>query len=166
VQINNGWLFNFENTHNLIACVNVNQNHWVTLTNIDVQTVVSPSVTTINKPVYLYDSLNDNRYLEFLEPLLSSMFKERNSFHVYKVHSFYPQISGNDFGLFALAYALMLCQSQEPSLVQFNQDTMRQSFNDCVERNMLDFNVEMLLNNTQTHIRYKTLYEISLKKIM
>jgi hypothetical protein len=31
---------------------------------------------------------------------------------------------------------------------------------------MLDFNVEMLLNNTQTHIRYKTLYEISLKKIM
>ena len=98
--------------------------------------------------------------------LFSSMLKERNSFHVYKVHSFYPQISGNDFGLFALAYALMLCQSQEPSLVQFNQDTMRQSFNDCVERNMLDFNVEMLLNNTQTHIRYKTLFEISLKKIM
>jgi hypothetical protein len=58
VQINNGWLFNFENTHNLIACVNVNQNHWVTLTNIDVQPIVSPSVTTINKPVYLYDSLN------------------------------------------------------------------------------------------------------------
>jgi hypothetical protein len=47
----------------------------------------------------------------------------------------------------------MLCELQEPSLVQFNQDTMRQSFNDCVERNMLDFNVEMLLNNTQTHIR-------------
>jgi hypothetical protein len=58
----------------------------------------------------------------------------------------------------------MLCQLQEPSLVQFNQDTMRQSFNDCVKRNMFDFNVEMLLNNTQTHIRYKTLYEISLKK--
>jgi hypothetical protein len=31
---------------------------------------------------------------------------------------------------------------------------------------MLDFNVEMLLNNTQTLIRYKTLYEVSLKKIM
>ena len=108
MQINNGWLFNFENTHNLIACVNVNQNHWVTLTNIDVQTVVSPSVTTINKPVYLYDSLNDNRYLEFLEPLLSSMFKERNSFHVYKLHAFYPQISGNDCGLFALAYAYFI----------------------------------------------------------
>jgi hypothetical protein len=64
------------------------------------------------------------------------MLKERNSFHVYKIHALYPQISGNDSGLFALAYALMLCQLQEPSLVQFNQDTTRQSFNDCVERNI------------------------------
>ena len=47
----------------------------------------------------------------------------------------------------------MLCQLKEPSLVQFNQDAMLQSFNDCDERNMLDFNVEMLLNNTQTHIK-------------
>ena len=31
--------------------------------------------------------LNDNRYLQFLEPLLSSMLKKRNSFHVYKVHA-------------------------------------------------------------------------------
>ena len=115
-------------------------------TNIDVQPIVSPSETTINKPVYLYDSLNDNQYLQFLEPLLSSIFKERNSFHVYKVHAFYPQISWNDCGLFALAYALMLCQLQEPSLVQFNQDAMRQSFNDCVEWNMLEINVKMLLN--------------------
>ena len=61
-------------------------------------------------------------------------------------------------------YFTSILQLQEPSLVQFNQDTMRQSFNDCVVRNMLDFNVEMQLNNTQTHLRYKTLYEISLKK--
>ena len=33
-----GWPYNFENTEN--ACVNVNQNHWVTLTNIDVQPIV------------------------------------------------------------------------------------------------------------------------------
>ena len=57
----NGWPYNFENTDNLIACVNVIQNHLVTLTNIDVQPIVSPSETTINKPVYLYDSLNDNQ---------------------------------------------------------------------------------------------------------
>ena len=85
-----GWPHNFETTDNLIACLNVNQNHWVTLTNIEVQRNVSPSEITINKPVDLYDSLNDNRYLQFLKPLLSSMIKERNSFHVYKVHAFYP----------------------------------------------------------------------------
>ena len=35
----------------------------------------------------------------------------------YVFNLIYSQISGSDCGLFALAYALMLCQLQEPSLV-------------------------------------------------
>jgi hypothetical protein len=44
---------------------------------------------------------------------------------VHEVHSFFPKISGNDCGLFALAFARMLCEYIEPSLVEFNQYTMQ-----------------------------------------
>ncbi len=112
----------------------------------------------------MYDSLNSNKYITGLETLLGCMFTQRDKFHVHKVHSFFPQISGNDCGLFALAFARMLCEFIEPSLVEFNQYTMRKCYNDCVDNNMCDFNIDIISNNALTHVRSMQLYELTLKK--
>ncbi len=160
----NDYTYDFEKTENLIVIVNVNKDHWVTLTNIDCQIGISQSQTYINKPVFMYDSLNSNKYITGLETLLGCMFTQRDKFHVHKVHSFFPQISGNDCGLFALAFARMLCEFNEPSLVEFNQYTMRKCYNDCVDNNMCDFNIDIISNNALTHVRSMQLYELTLKK--
>ena len=56
------------------------------------------------------------------------------------------------------------CACIEPSLVEFNQYTMRKCYNDCVENNMCDFNIDIISNNASTHVRSMQLYELTLKK--
>ncbi len=119
-----GWNINFENTENLILILNLG-NHWITITNIDTQTVNLSSQNRFNKNIFLYDSLYDFNNLNALKPILKKMFPTRDSYYVNKVHMPYKQQSGNDCGLFALAYALCLCERQEPSVIKFDQDTMR-----------------------------------------
>lgn len=131
----NAQSYTFESIDNLIFVLNVNKNHWVTLTNID--TTPNNTFFKQNKAVFMYDSLNNPLYLNGLKAFLSEMYPVLSEYVIHHVKMSYPQVSTNDCGLFALAYVYSLCNSQEPSLLFYDQDSMRSNYNKWIES---DFN--------------------------
>ena len=65
------------------------------------------------------------------------MYPVLSEYVIHHVKMSYPQVSTNDCGLFALAYVYSLCNSQEPSLLFYDQDSMRSNYNKWIES---DFN--------------------------
>ena len=99
-------------------------NHWVTLTNI------------INSGDWLmFDSLNSLTYLRQLKHVfkrISKLENKKGRFLAYTVKV--PRQKGVvDGGLFALAYAIELCQNKNPAELIFDQTKMRNHFNNCVK---------------------------------
>ena len=96
--------------------------HWVVVTNIDVQSELGKPYP--NKTIFVYDSLNNPYYISGLQKFFATMFRTDNYIDVEKVYMYYPQEGCNDCGLFVLAYVQSLCQAQEPSLVEYDQNSM------------------------------------------
>jgi hypothetical protein len=89
------------------------KNHWIVATNIDAGRSQSPISVNKNPPVFVYDSLHNPTYLNGLAPALSHMFPTKNSYVVQRPYIYFPQVSVNDCGLFALAYLRILSRYYE-----------------------------------------------------
>ena len=63
-------------------------------------------------------------YITGLNRMLEYMFPLKDSFVVHNVKTFFRQVSGNDCGLFSLAYVWCIVQGKDPSLICFNQSSM------------------------------------------
>ena len=57
---------------------------------------------------------------------------------------FYLQVSSNYCGLFTLGYVMALCRNDEPSLIEFDQATMRTEFNNFINRDLNDYGVNFI----------------------
>ena len=62
-----------------------------------------------------------------------------------------PQVSSN-CGLFASANVMALCRNYEPSLIKFEQATIRTEFNNFIDRDLEGFGVNFIRNVTNTNI--------------
>jgi Ulp1 family protease len=100
------------------------ENHWVTITN------QNPCVLDgTSGDWYLYDSLNDSRYIELLKPALRCIDHEKDKVSIIQC-TVPPQNGIDDCGLFALAYCIAICHDLDPSQMKFDQSSMREHFND------------------------------------
>ena len=97
------------------------------------------------------DSLNNLVNLNGMRLILSSMFPNSETHVVHHAKMFYRQVSSNDCGLFALAYVQALCRNDEPSLIEFDQATMKTEFNNFIDRDLKDYGVNLVRNLTATH---------------
>ncbi len=95
--------------------------HWLTITNYLNEAIVPGHW-------YLYDSLNDARYIPHLKTALKKLDHEMTSAVVH--HIVVPsQLGVVDCGLFALAYAFTLCDGSNPARLHFHQNRMREHYN-------------------------------------
>lgn len=125
---------NFFDDDDLIFVIQTN-NHWVTLTNIE----ILPSAVSCrtNKPIFMYESLNKPDYInaESVKDILRTMFPSFNELVIHKVSIASTQKGLNDCGLFALAYVQSLCKNQDPSLIVYDQEKMRTNYNNFIDSN-------------------------------
>ena len=78
---------------------------------------------------FIYDSLNNpEHYLQNIKPVLKRINYEKNYFEIYNCQV-QNQIQYNDCGLFALAFAIAICENIEPAQLKFDQNSMRRHFN-------------------------------------
>ena len=61
------------------------------------------------------------------------MYPIKDSIVVNKVNILFEQIGTNDCGLFAINYVDSICLKEEPSLIKYNQNTMRSNYNDFID---------------------------------
>ncbi|CAF5027450.1 unnamed protein product [Rotaria sp. Silwood1] len=107
---------------NSIFIFNANNNHWLTISNINCD----------NNVWKIYDSLSypKESIIKFFKDILPDEEKVSVSFeHVQQ------QIGGNDCGLFALAFATSLCYKDVPSLMFYDQISLRDHYVKCIESN-------------------------------
>ncbi len=95
--------------------------HWLTITN-------SINDTIVPGHWYVYESLNDARYIPHLKTALKKLDHDMHSVSIH--HVVVPsQLGVVDCGLFALAYAFTLCEGHNPARLQFHQNRMREHYN-------------------------------------
>ena len=83
------------------------------------------------------------------------MYPLQDSIIINKVHIYYPQVGSNDCGLFALAYIKSICELQEPSLIKYDQNKLRENYNNFVTSGKLEFDIiESHLNCLRNYTRY------------
>ena len=93
------------------------------------------------------------------------MFPDKASYIVHQATIIHKQVSVNDCGLFALAYVAALCSGNEPSLVRFDQATMRHEYNKFIERDCKDYKVNAISNDLDTSQSEMLAYKIQLSKL-
>lgn len=105
--------------------------HWVTISNME---------HIANGKWVLFDSLNDEKYVK--DPILKQVYKKiikaqdtKSRFEIMTVKMRTIQKDVFDCGLFAIAYAIELCQLKNPAKIKFNQDCFRKNFNECLKNN-------------------------------
>lgn len=120
---------NFENTKNLIIILNVNNEHWITVTNIEIEKDIEAT------RIFVYDSLNNSNYLKGLKPLFRLMYPNEHYKYVnlVKIKKEFQQKGSSDCGLFALAYAKTLSENEQPAFVNYDQDQLRYEYNRFLE---------------------------------
>jgi hypothetical protein len=83
---------------------------------------------------FLYDSLNQAEYyLQKIRPALKRLNIDNNNMTVMACDMF-EQYNTEDCGLFALAYAIAICEDKDPSMLVFQQISMRDHFNSVLQR--------------------------------
>ena len=136
---------NFENTPNLILALNCFNNHWIVVTNIEID---KPDNLNCKAKITVYDSLNDLSYLKALKPIFNMMYPvsdpNKSDLKRYKIINSveinYKQIGPNDCGLFALGYIESLSKNINPFNVKYDQDRMRKEYNNFVKKKIFDSN--------------------------
>lgn len=120
---------NFENTPNLILITLVGNNHWITLTNIELDDNVVKYENQSN--IYMYDSLNEQSgiFMRSLIPLMKLMYPTKTSIYINRVEMLFKQRGTIDCGLYALSYVYSLLNNDEPCWTFYSQNTMRRNYN-------------------------------------
>lgn len=127
----------FDNTDNLILSLNAGKNYWATITNIN-----TSNKQTKNRSIFVYDCNNSIEVIDLVKPYLREMFPEKEFLMIEFVDMrFMERENTNDSGLFSLAYLKALCEQKEPSLIDFDQLSMRNQYNKFIQNlDKLEFN--------------------------
>ncbi|CAF1492282.1 unnamed protein product [Adineta steineri] len=106
---------------NSIFIFNVNNKHWLTISNLNSDDIWN-----------VYDSLSGSK--ELLVKFFKDILPDEEKVSVY-FQNVQQQIGGNDCGLFALAFATSLCYQEVPSLLCYDQRSLRNHYVQCIESN-------------------------------
>jgi hypothetical protein len=106
---------------NSIFIFNANNNHWLTISNLN-------SHNTWN----VYDSLSYPK--ESLIKFFKDILPDEEKVSIY-FHNVQQQQGLDDCGLFALAFATSLCYQENPSLLCYDQKSLRNHYVQCIENN-------------------------------
>lgn len=139
-----------------VQVINVRGNHWITLSNllctID-QTCVYDSYLDLN----VKTAIKKVSYPVEVDIAACELAKREKSFTML-VEEIQQQEGGNDCGLFAIAYAVLLCFNEDPCKATYDQDIMR----DELIKSFEDMDIVRYKNNVVTidnSKRPKILYE-------
>ena len=105
----------------------------------------------------VYDSLHNPTYLNGLALTLSHMFPTKNSYVVQRPYIYFPQVSVNDCGLFALAYVRSVCLE---GLHYSNFVKILWDLN--IERDCKEFKTNIIADYSLSHLTSMTPYVINL----
>ena len=118
-------MLNFtSHTDNFIQIINVNNEHWVCVSNI----------FSIENEVFLYDSA---LYKSIPESLKRNIYFLTNDDIQINLAHVQQQGNGSDCGLFALAFAMSLCLGKDPVQERYAPNLMRRHLFDCVIANKM-----------------------------
>ena len=59
-----------------------------------------------------------------------------------------------------------LCTGREPSLIKFDQSTMRIEFNKFIDRDLKDFSINEIFDNSSTHNSLMAAYFVQITPIL
>ena len=110
---------------NFIQILNVNASHWVCISNKG----LPPGIVVVfdSMPSYTKDST-------CLQKQVSVILHTMQKFFVIQHVDVQRQNGASDCGLFALAFAVALCNGQYPHEYKYNQDRMRHHLIECLEK--------------------------------
>ena len=102
-------------------------NHWVTVTNI----YYINNIPYFSKNEWnLYDSLN----LPCYEMDATKTLRRISPYFTLSRVSCNLQSGSSDCGLFAIGFAIALCEEINPASLKFNQDRMRKHYDNCINK--------------------------------
>ncbi|CAF1606765.1 unnamed protein product [Rotaria magnacalcarata] len=109
---------------NSIFIFNANNNHWLTIANLDSDNVWK-----------VYDSLSypKESLVKFFQDILPGEERVTLSFE-----NVQQQVGGNDCGLFALCFATSLCYNEIPSSLFYDQKSLRHHYVNCIENSKIE----------------------------
>ena len=86
---------------------------------------------------FIYDSLNNADYhSNSIKPALKRLNDDKTNVCVMAC-DMHKQYGSDDCGLFALAYAIAICEEKDPSKLIFHQISMRNHFNEVLQTQQL-----------------------------
>ena len=108
---------------NSIFIFNTNSNHWSTIANLEFGNIWK-----------VHDSLSypKETWVQFFQDILPDEEKVVLSFE-----NVQQQVGNNDCGLFALAFVTSLCYGDIPSLLLYDQKSLRNHYTKCIEDNQI-----------------------------
>lgn len=104
--------------------------HWVCTTSVN---------TNKDSDVYVMDSLGGVFPISpSLQQQIAQVYGGKRSQLIIRRLSVQQQVGAKDCGLFAVAFAVEVCQRNDPSRVSYDQNKMRSHFVSCLEKGHLD----------------------------
>ena len=104
--------------------------HWVCTTSVN---------TSKDSDVYVMDSLGGVCPIsQSLQQQIAQVYGGKRSHLVIRRLSVQQQVGVKDCGLFAVAFAVDVCQRNNPSRVSYDQRKMRSHFASCLQKGHLD----------------------------
>ena len=122
-----------------LQIINVRKSHWITMSNVEsalCETFIYNSLLSLNKK-----RNNDNSermsYPLVIEQAICQIRRPPANLDLC-VLDVQQQNGGNDCGLFAIAFALALCQGKDPTKMELDQSLMRTVLVSCLEAKDID----------------------------
>ena len=104
--------------------------HWVCTTSVN---------TNKDSDVYVMDSLGGIFPISpSLKQQIAQVYGGKRSQLIIRRLSVQQQVGAKDCGLFAVAFAVEVCQRNDPSRVSYDHSKMRSHFASCLEKGHLD----------------------------
>ena len=122
--------FKIENGE-FVQVLNKGGNHWITVTTIGVNNMSS---------VRVFDSLESSKFDFEMQSIIGSLVHTKSQEIIVKVEDVQHQEDSSSCGLFAIAYAVSLCFTDDPRQIQFDKNVLRAHLLQClVQRKMSRF---------------------------
>ena len=124
-----------------IFVVNVDNLHWIILTNIDPTNKQSFDNyydwgNSYQQNWYVYDSMNDPNNFQATSRILK-LFNPEKAWEKVNLVNVEKQVGSSDCGLICIAYVQMLAISKDPYKLKFDQQKMRNIYNNFINYNYL-----------------------------